>query len=118
MPLVALSSIALASAAASGRLDPTFSGDGWVRSYDQTGYTRGYFPRGAEDIALQPDGKILATGEIQDGGSEHYFGVYRWTSTGELDASFGEGGWAVTKVGEVAFPRAVAVQRDGKIIVA
>jgi hypothetical protein len=37
----------------------------------QTG-TRGYLAKGAEDIALQPDGKIVAVGEIEDDAVARY----------------------------------------------
>jgi uncharacterized delta-60 repeat protein len=118
IPLAVVASVALGSPAGPGQLDPTFSGDGWVRSHDQTGYLRGPMPQGAEDVELQPDGMILSTGELH-GNSEYYFGAYRWTAGGDLDASFGEGGWAVTNLTDsLELPHAVAVQPDGKIIVA
>jgi uncharacterized delta-60 repeat protein len=37
---------------------------------------------------------------------------------GELDPSFGEGGWVDTNLGSFEFPRAVALQPDGGIVVA
>src|SRR5438876_572447 len=115
--LAALIAVALA-AAAPGDLDPTFSGNGWVRTYDVLGYSRQYFPKGAEHIAIQPDGKIIGVSEIQSGGSDYYFGVFRWTPNGDLDRSFGAGGWVTTELGPFAIAHAVALQRDGKIVVA
>jgi len=115
--LAALIAVALA-AAAPGDLDPTFSGHGWVRTYDVLGYSRQYFPKGAEHIAIQPDGKIIGVSEIQSGGSDYYFGVFRWTPNGDLDRSFGAGGWVTTELGPFAIAHAVALQRDGKIVVA
>jgi uncharacterized delta-60 repeat protein len=101
-----------------GELDPTFSGDGWVRTLEVRTATNNYLPEGAEDIALQADGKIVAVGELEDGTSHWYFGVFRYLANGELDPQFGEGGWVDTNLGSFEFPHAVAVQPDGKIVVA
>ena len=62
-----------------------------------------------EDIALQPDGKIVAVGYSNIG-----FAVNRYNSDGTLDASFGTGGRVVTPGG---LANKVAVQADGKIVV-
>jgi uncharacterized delta-60 repeat protein len=107
----------LPAAAASGDLDRTFSGDGWVRTYDIFGYSKRFFPKGAEDVAIQPDGKILAVSELQDGNSHWWFGVYRWLPNGDLDQSFGSGGWVATDLGAFPMPHTVALQADGKILV-
>jgi uncharacterized delta-60 repeat protein len=104
--------------AAGGELDPSFSGDGWVRTLEVRSPDNNYLPAGAEDMALQPDGKILAVGEIIDGNSHWYFGVFRYLPDGTLDPSFGERGFAELQVGTVSFANAVAVQRDGRIVVA
>ena len=116
--LIALASLLLAlpAAAAPGALDPSFSGNGWVRTYDVLG-SRQFFPKGAEDIAVQPDGKILAVSELQDAQSHWWYGVYRWLPTGDLDRSFGSGGWVATDLGAFPMPHAVALQADGKILV-
>jgi uncharacterized delta-60 repeat protein len=104
--------------AAGGKLDPSFSGDGWVRTLEARSPTNTYLPRGGEDVALQPDGKILATGEILDATSHWYFGVLRYTADGSLDRTFAGGGLAEVDLGEVEFAHAVAVQRNGRIVVA
>lgn len=104
--------------AAGGELDQSFSGDGWVRTLEVRSATNNYLPRGGEDIALQPDGKILVTGEILDGTSHWYFGVFRYTADGSLDRTFAGGGWAEVDLGEAEFAHAVAVQRNGRIVVA
>jgi uncharacterized delta-60 repeat protein len=69
-------------------------------------------------MALQADGKIVLTGEFLDSQSNWYFGAYRLTANGDLDRSFGEGGWVDTKVGGIDLPHAVEIQRDGKILLA
>ncbi len=117
--LLALASLLLAVPAAAGRgdLDATFSGDGWVRTYEIFGYSKQFFPKGAEDVAIQPDGKILAVSELQDGGSHWWYGVYRWLPNGDLDRSFGSGGFVATDLGVFPMPHTVALQPDGKILV-
>ncbi|HET7856269.1 MAG TPA: hypothetical protein VFL41_07410 [Gaiellaceae bacterium] len=114
--LTTLIAVGLASAAP-GHLDPTFSGDGWARTRDFFGYFQEYMPKGAEDVAIQHDGKIVATGELESG-YESYFGAFRYTANGDLDRGFGEGGWVDTDVGSVEHPHAVAIQGDGKIVLA
>jgi uncharacterized delta-60 repeat protein len=107
--------VALASG---GGLDPSFSGDGWVRTLAARSPSNTYLPRGGEDVALQPDGKILVTGTILDATSHWYFGVFRYTADGSLDRTFAGGGFAEVDVGNAEFAHAVAVQRNGRIVVA
>jgi uncharacterized delta-60 repeat protein len=116
---LALASLVLAmpAAAAPGDLDRTFSGDGWVRTYEIFGFSKRFFPKGAEDVAIQPDGKILAVSELQDGNSHWWYGVYRWLPNGDLDRSFGSGGWVANDLGIFPMPHTVALQPDGKILV-
>ena len=64
------------------------------------------------DIALQPDGKIIAVGF--KGGVGGGAAVNRYNSDGTLDASFGTGGKVVTPD---TFVQSVTVQPDGKIVV-
>jgi uncharacterized delta-60 repeat protein len=109
--------VAVPAGASRGDLDPTFSGDGWVRTYEVYGYSKQYFPKGAEDVAIQPDGKILAVSELQDGGSHWWYGIWRWLPNGDLDRSFGSGGFVATDLGIFPMPHTVALQADGKILV-
>ena len=106
------------SSAAPAELDPAFSGDGWVRTLEVRTDTNNYLPEGAEDVAIQADGKILAVGELEDGVSNWYFGLFRYRADGSLDPTFGDGGWVDTDLGNADFAHAVAVQPDGKIVVA
>lgn len=53
-----------------------------------------------------------------DGVSNWYFGAFRYLPNGELNQSFGEGGWVDTDLGSFEFPHAVALQPDGGIVVA
>ena len=74
----------------------------------------------ARALALQSDGRIVAAG----GGNVEDFGVARYTSRGTLDRSFGQGGRVTTNLGyrygsaSSDTADALAIQRDGRIIVA
>lgn len=69
----------------------------------------------AHAIALQPDGKILATGHIYMNGHFRIF-VVRYNSDGSFDPSFPDVVTSINSASEYA--RAIAVQDDGKIVVA
>src|SRR5437764_13674507 len=116
--LLAALTILSVAAASPGDLDPTFAGRGWLLTRQFFHYDQEYQPKGAQDMARQANGKIILTGEFLDAQSNWYFGAYRFTANGELDRSFGEGGWVDTKVGSFDEPHAVAIQRDGKIVLA
>lgn len=66
-------------------------------------------------IAIQGDGKIVATGDSYNGNSGWQVALMRFNSNGSLDTSFGSGGKVLTSVYGGA--RAVAIQGDGKIVV-
>jgi len=72
----------------------------------------------ATGIALQPDGNIVVAGFVDTEGDRD-FAVVRYHSDGTLDQSFGTDGVIITNVGS-RFDEAVAVaiQADGKILVA
>jgi uncharacterized delta-60 repeat protein len=71
----------------------------------------------AEDVALGTDGTIVVAGwasTLVAWGSA----LARFDPDGSLDPSFGSGGMLLTHMGESSFGRAVAIQPDGKIVVA
>jgi uncharacterized delta-60 repeat protein len=70
-------------------------------------------------IVLQSDGKILLAGWSSSGGPKN-IAVVRYNSDGTLDASFGTGGKVTTDIGTNSddWTTAMAVQSDGKILVA
>jgi uncharacterized delta-60 repeat protein len=73
---------------------------------------------GAVSVAIQPDGKIVAVGQSGSSG-DWDISVARYTITGTLDLGFGTAGVVVTPIGSSAdYGSAVAVQSDGKIVVA
>ena len=100
--LAALSGLAHA---APGDLDPSFDGDG-MRTF---GALAG---DGAEDVLVQPDGKIVLAGY---GGTD--FAVARLNPDGISDTSF-DGGMSGADFGGFDFGYAAALQPDGKIVVA
>ncbi|MFP5318325.1 MAG: hypothetical protein ACLGI2_08520 [Acidimicrobiia bacterium] len=71
-------------------------------------------------VAVQPDGSVVVAGEAGSGmewPSSDLF-VRRYTAAGALDGGFGAGGTALVDSGDADGGRAVALQADGKIIVA
>jgi uncharacterized delta-60 repeat protein len=100
----------LAVWAADSDLDPTFDGDGIVATSINN------FNHG-NDLAIQPDGKIVVAG-VTLSNPFLDFAVTRYKPDGSLDQTFGTGGIVTTSFGNDAFGRAVAIQSDGKIVVA
>jgi uncharacterized delta-60 repeat protein len=94
-----------------GTLDPGFGTDG-VAATD-LGPTTFDSSEPATAVALQPDGRIVAAGW-----SRSDFAVVRYLPDGQLDESFGAGGIATVDFGTDDRAWAVAVQPDGKIVVA
>ena len=70
-----------------------------------------------QDIALQPDGRIVAAGST--GGADSGFGLARYNADGTLDASFNGAGQVFTSFGPGADEaRALALDAGGRILVA
>lgn len=68
----------------------------------------------AEDVTIQPDGKIVVAGNSGD-----YFAVARYNPDGSLDTTFATGGKANTyDVGFIGYAYAVDIQNGGKIVLA
>jgi uncharacterized delta-60 repeat protein len=75
----------------------------------------------AEALALQSDGKIVIAGLAFDphSGTVNDIALVRYNRDGTLDISFGNGGKVITDFfGEDDIAHAVAIQRNGKILVA
>ena len=101
--------LASPAAAAAGDLDGSFGGDGKVTT------DFGAFD-GANGVAIQPDGKIVAAGTGAPGVD---FALARYNRDGSLDPDFGVDGKVTTNfegLGEAAF--GVAIQPGGKIVAA
>jgi uncharacterized delta-60 repeat protein len=112
---VLLASASLASLAgavsAPGDLDPSFSEDG--RATTNVHGAGNYAGRVAVDAA----GRIVVVGRAERGDLDTRLAVVRYTADGSLDSSFGGDGRVVTDVGDGGAV-AVAIQLDGKIVVA
>ena len=102
----------LARYSASGTLDVSFNGTGKVITAIGSGNAAAY------SVALQPDGKIVVAGRCANGTNTN-FCLARYLASGALDVSFNSTGTVVTTIGSGgAVARGVALQPDGKIVVA
>jgi uncharacterized delta-60 repeat protein/uncharacterized repeat protein (TIGR01451 family) len=99
---------------ATGSLDPTFN-DGGMVTIDFLNHQQNV----ANDLAIQADGKIVVGGWTQ-GNSEPLFqaSMARFNTNGTLDASFGTGGKVVGGLSLRTKGERIALQEDGKIILA
>ncbi len=92
-----------------GAKDGSFASGGEVRYVDFVGGDDV-----ARDVAVAPDGKIVLVGVTGPGTAGGNIGVARLTTDGNLDNSFNGNGKALIQ----GSGRAVAIQPDGKIVVA
>ena len=93
-----------------GALDSTFDGDGKVLT--DFAYT-------LRAVALQPDRKIVVAGEPPSRlGTGWDFALLRYKTDGSLDTGFGGDGTVATHFGRDDWPVGVAIQPDGKIVLA
>jgi uncharacterized delta-60 repeat protein len=74
----------------------------------------------ANSVAVQPDGKIVVVGEVDDASGHKTLGLARYLPNGTLDPSFGQGGRMTTHITPTSddIAKSVALQPDGKILVA
>ncbi|MCP4093790.1 MAG: BspA family leucine-rich repeat surface protein, partial [Planctomycetes bacterium] len=103
---------ALARYNSDGSLDTSFDGDGKL--------TTGFAGNDASslNLSVQGDGKILLAGYINIGGN-YDFALARYNTDGSLDTSFDGDGVLTTAIGSGDdFGHSLAVQSDGKILVA
>ncbi len=73
---------------------------------------------GANSVAIQSDGKIVAVGFKWVSGMQYDFAAVRYNTNGTLDTSFGTDGIVITNVGGSMGADSVAIQSDGKIVAA
>ena len=106
------SRFALARYLTTGALDTTFAGNGKVTT------TLGPYSEGTS-LAIQPsDGKIVAAGNAIQA-NKGVFAVARYDpTTGGLDTSFGNAGKVKTLIGSSAYAASIAIQANGRIVVA
>ena len=106
------SEFVLARYTSAGVLDTSFNGTGKVTT------NPGGVVSTSQGLALQSDGRIVVAGSASNG-SNFDFAVVRYLSTGALDTTFNGTGFVLTPIGsgrDEAY--AVALQNDGKIVVA
>ena len=94
---------ALARLNTNGSFDNTFGSAGKVITSNSSGDDEIFA------LAIQSDGKILATGYS----TTAYLALLRYNNDGTLDNSFGTGGVVTSANGEA---RGIAIQSDGKIL--
>lgn len=94
-----------------GTLDNTFDTDGMATT-DLTGNDDQ-----VQSVVIQDDGKILVAGYANNG-ADNDFALVRYLSDGSLDTSFDTDGIVITDLGQFEAGHAVALQDDGKILVA
>jgi uncharacterized delta-60 repeat protein len=104
------------AAAAPGDLDPSFAGGGKLT------FAPGGKQTEIDDVAIQPDGKLVLAGWIDQGGGDLDFLVARLNPDGSFDPGFGSGGIATmdfpAKATTSDTAGGIAVQPDGKIVAA
>ncbi|MEI7801850.1 MAG: T9SS type A sorting domain-containing protein [Bacteroidota bacterium] len=102
---------------ADGSLDNTFGSGGKSEPFlNDTTHLYEY----ANQIALQPDGKIIMVGSTTNT-TQIQFGLLRFNTDGSLDNTFGNGGLVTTDFmpfDNINEGRGVTLQPDGKILVA
>lgn len=103
--------IALARYSALGVLDAANFGNGGIVT---TSFGDGLT---AYDCVIQPDGKIVLVGNVIISGVPQII-LVRYLTNGNLDINFNSNGIVTTLYGVSSFGNAVALQSDGKIVVA
>ncbi|HKB00582.1 MAG TPA: Ig-like domain-containing protein [Gemmataceae bacterium] len=98
-----------------GALDPTFDGDGIVKTTPAAGH------HAANDAALTLDGKIVLAGQstVNDptGSPRSATAVLRYNTDGSLDTTFGGTGYSITDLGTNGTTlTGMVVQSDGRIV--
>jgi len=102
--------LALARYLPDGSLDPSFGSGGRVAISVGSGADR------ADAVAIQPDGKIVAAGRTAQGGGN--VALVRLLPNGVLDSSFGDAGRVITGIGGDESANGIAIQDDGRILIA
>ena len=96
---------------ADGSFDTSFDADGKVAT-NISGYDS------ITALTIQPDGKIIAAG-VSNPSNNSNFAVVRYNPNGSLDTTFdGDGKAATDFFGTVDYANSVALQPDGKIVLA
>jgi len=108
----AASNFALARYNTDGGLDGSFGGGGKVITDFNGDSDR------INGLVIQPDGKLVATGEATSPATGTDFALARYNTNGTLDSGFGSGGKVTTDFGGFDSAAALALQKDGGFVVA
>jgi len=108
--MFAVGSLLAPAAGAAASLDASFGTQGVVTTAIGDSAT-------AEAVAVQPDGKLVTVGVATINGAQ-VMAMTRHREDGSLDGGFGTNGVVTTLVGTNPDAQAVALQNDGKIVVA
>jgi uncharacterized delta-60 repeat protein len=92
-----------------GSIDQTFGNNGVVVT-DVAGYYDG-----TNDVIVQPDGKILLTGQGQDSIGETRYCCIRYNSDGSYDNTFGNNGISMP-LNLISTAQCISLQSDHKIL--
>ncbi len=102
----------VSSATNANTLDPDFGDDGVITT------TLNHYGDTAKAVIVDKNHKILVAGD-SDNGSDSDFSLARYNEDGSLDNTFNHDGIATTHIGHNDdHAKAIALQKDGKIIVA
>lgn len=104
--------------AAPGDLDPNFGTNGVAIA--RIGYysSQGQKNERIRDLVIQSDGKIVAVGSTSHTSQGNDIAVARFNPDGSLDATFADGGKVILSIVNGGEARSVALQPDGKIVIA
>ena len=112
LTIAALGASVSSATADPGQADVSFGVDGALRTNLGGTYDWAYA------TAIQPDGKILAAG-VSEANGTYDFALARYTSTRDLDPTFGTGGFVLTDFGRsYDWAYSLVLLPKGKILVA
>lgn len=108
LALVLIAGLAVPASASAGKLDKFFSSDGKTTAFANgaTGYA----------VAIDAKGRIVVAGSTQ--GAKPNFAVARFLPNGTPDNEFSKDGKVTTDLGGSDYAFDLAIQEDGKIVVA
>lgn len=95
-----------------GQPDPSFHTDGKVQQDINGGDDF------AEGIVVRPDNQKLIVGGYSFNGIGFDFSIAQFLPDGNPDLAFGHNGKAIEPIGTTAFAKGIALQKDGKILIA
>ena len=112
---IGLLSSSTVSMAQAGSLDPTFGTGGIVTTPNTT---TGCGQNVNCSVAIQSDGKIVVAGGAVASNGAPELALARYTTSGKLDSTFGNGGIVVEPSNNGGPAFGLAIQTDGKIVTA